>query len=209
MITLDITEQLNKFNQLHKDMPFLVSKAMNNTAFEDSRQSISKDMNKKLIIRSKNISKKTMFTVTKSHKTNLLVKIKHKIKEIGLQQFGGTEKAKDNFLVIPNRKNIKTFLGIAKNKNLPKRLRPSTIFKKAPFSRNENKAYKVNKHKLFIIKKLGVFLRFGNDLKSVFNFVKQAKHTKKEFNLQDSMTNSFDRRFTKRFTLEYLKLLKR
>ena len=208
MITLDITEQLNKFNQLHKDMPFLVSKAMNNTAFKDSRKIISKDMNKKLIIRSKNISKKTMFIVTKSHKTNLLVKIKHKIKEIGFQQFGGTEKAKDNFLVIPNRKNIKTYLGIAKNKNLPDELRPSAIFRKAPSSRNEKKTYKINKHKLFIIKKLGVFLRFGNDLKSVFNFVKQAKHTKKEFNLQDSMTESFDRRFTKRFTLEYLKLLK-
>jgi hypothetical protein len=208
MITLDITEQLNKFNQLHKDMPYLVSRAMNNTAFKDSRGNISLDMNKKLIIRSKNISKKTMFTVTKSHKTNLLVKIKHKIKEIGFQQFGGTEKAKDNFLVIPNRKNIKTYFGIGKNKNLPEEIWASTILKKAPLSRNQKKIYKVNKHKLFIIKKLGVFLRFGNDLKSVFNFVKQAKHTKRQFNLQDSMTESFDRRFTKRFTIEYLKLLK-
>ncbi|MDA0778327.1 MAG: hypothetical protein O3C19_04570 [Bacteroidetes bacterium] len=204
-ITLDITSYLDKFNKLAKDMPFLISKSMNDVAFQDSRKQLSQDMEKNLIIRSKNIKSLKMFQIEKSTKTDLKVEIKHKILNLGLQQFGGVEKGK---LAIPNRENMALFLGVPNKKVIPPSLRIKTIMKRAPRSRSEARRYKVKSRNLFILD-TGVFMRVGNDIKAVYHFVDEARHTKKGFDMQSSVEFSYNKRFSKRFNVNYLKELRR
>lgn len=208
-ITFDITDHLDGFNKLSKDMAFLVSKSMNDVAFLDSREALSKDMVKSLTIRSKGIASKFMFQVVKSNKQNLEVIIFHKVPGVGLQQHSGTETPKSKKLAIPNRKNMSRYLGVSKNKNIPKRLKIDTIMKKAPRSRaGAGAPYTTGGKKLFILPS-GIYTRIGKELRAVYNFVDQATHSSPNFHFQHTMERSYERRFTKRFNINYLNRLRR
>lgn len=206
-ITFDITDHLDGFNKLASDMPYLISRSMNDVAFKDARGDLSKDMTKSLIIRSKGITSNFMFKIVKSDKTNLEVIMFHKVTNMGLQQRGGTELPKSKKLAIPNRKNISKYLGVSENKNIPKRLKIQTIMSKAPRSRSQA-VYNVSGKKVFVLPS-GVFVRIGKDLKAIYYFVDKAVHTDKGFHFQKTMARSYERRFTKRFNVNYLKELKR
>lgn len=206
LVELDVTNFLDKFNRLHDQMPFLISRSMNDTAFLDTRDDLSKDMTKSLIIRKKTIASKTMFQVVRSNKTNLEVKLFHKIPEIGYQQVGGTETPRGKKLAIPVRKNLSRYAGIAENKTIPKRLQISTLIQKAPSDRSKA-VYNTGGLKPFILK-TGVFIRQGSSIRALYYFVDQAQHTKKSFDFQETVIKSFNRRFTKRFQINYLKILK-
>lgn len=205
-ITFDITGHLDTFNKLADDMPFIISKSMNDVAFKDARPDLSKDMQTSLIIRSKGITRNTMFQVVKSNKKNLEVEMFHRVPGIGLQQSGGTETPKGKKLAIPNRKNLSKFMGVSEKKIIPKRLKIETIMKKAPSSRNEA-TYTTSGKKVFILPS-GVYIRMGNDIKAIYHFVDKATHSNKTFDFQGVMEKSFNRRFTKRFNVNYLKILK-
>lgn len=207
-ITFDITDHLNGFNKLAGDMSFLISKSMNDVAFKDSREALSKDMTKSLTIRNKGIASKFMFRVEKSNKKDLTVIMEHKVPGIGLQQRGGIETPKSKKLAIPHRKNMSRYMGISQKRNIPKRLRIDTIMKKAPKSRSDTKIYRTSSKKVFILPS-GVYIRVGKDLRAIYYFVEKATHTDKNFKFQDIMTKSYERRFTKRFNVNYLKQLKR
>ncbi len=207
-ITFDVTDHIDGFNKLASDMPFLISKTMNDVAFKDARGDLSKSMADSLIIRNKGIASKFMFQVIKrSNKNDLEVIMIHKVPGIGLQQRGGVETPKSKKIAIPHRKNMSRYMNVSEKKNIPKKLRIQAIMSKAPRSRSES-IYNVNGKKVFILPN-GVFIRIGKDLKAVYYFVDQAVHTEKGFHFQKTMVKSYNRRFTKRFNVNYIKELRK
>lgn len=205
-ITFDVTAHLNKFNKIGSSSDFIISKSMNDTAFLDARDQLSKQMKKDLFIRNKGMTSKFMFKIEKSNKKDLQVNIQHKVKGLGLQQRGGTETATSKRLSIPNRKAMSKHFGISVSKNIPKKLKISEIYKKAPKTKQEG-AY-IYKGKSIFIQENSVFVDNKGIIEAIYQFVKKATHNKKQFKMQGSVEQSFNRRFTKRFNINYLKLLK-
>ena len=205
---LDVTDMLDQFNDLASSMNYLIAKSANDTAFQDTRKEAGRSMESELIIRSKNISKPYMFQIDRANKNKLEISIKHRVLGVGYQQFGGTETPDGKNLAIPNRESMQRNLNISNNSLIPKKFRTPNIMSKAKKIGNKHPIAIIGKDK-FIIKDTGIFIVKGRTMDSIYNFVNSASHSDKSFNLQEIMIKSFNKRFYRRFNVNYLRQLKK
>lgn len=189
-IEFDVTDQLDKFNKLHSQMPFIISKSINDIAFQHARQDASDEFKSDMESRDNYFSGKNAFKVLKSSKIHQTVVIYHFKEELGLQQFGGIETPKGKRIAVPNRSNLSKYAGVSMNKKIPKRLTISTLMDKAPKKRYEP-VYNTSGIKPFILKN-GVYIRASSGLRQLYSFVDQAKHNKKLFKLQQSIERTYN-----------------
>ena len=201
-IEFDITEQLDTFNKLANDMPYIISRAMNDTAFDDMRKSFSKEMHRDLNIKNDFIANEQAFRVKRSKKENLTVEVLHKKKEIGLQQFGGVELPKKKKIAIPLRTNMARYGAFARNKALTRDSKMSTR-KLFVAERRKNE---INGHTVHSTKE-GIYLRDKDHLRKIYNFVDKATHSKKPLDFQKVAIDTFNRRFERHLNHWYLKVL--
>ncbi len=206
MIKIDITKQLDQFNKMHSSMNFLISKSMNNVAFQKARKDAQKHMRKELEIKNKQFVYLKTFHVKKSHKDNLEVTLFHIKEALKLQQFGGVENAKSGKMAIPIRKNFAKYAGVSMKKEIPDSLNINTVMKNAPRSRSQA-TYESNGVKPFIGKK-GVYIRTSNGLRLLYVFKDKAKHTKKLLDFQKVIEKSFNDNFEEELNKNYKKLLR-
>ncbi len=189
-IVFDITKQLDGFNKIANQMPFIISKSINDIAFQHARQDASDEFKSRMESRDAYFSGKNAFRIKKSSKTNLTVSIYHFKEELGLQQYGGIEKAKGKYIAVPIRSNLAKFAGVAQNKKIPKRLTISTLMDKAPRNRS-HPTYKTGGIKPFILKH-GVYIRTWDGLRMIYSFVEEAKHMKKLFKMQRMIERTYN-----------------
>lgn len=189
-IVFDITKQLDGFNKIANQMPFIISKSINDIAFQHARQDASDEFKSRMESRDAYFSGKNAFRIKKSSKTNLTVSIYHFKEELGLQQHGGIEKAKGKYIAVPIRSNLAKFAGVAQNKKIPKRLTISTLMDKAPKKRGET-IYKTSGVKPFVLKH-GIYIRTENGLRMLYAFVEQGAHIKKLLKLQKRIERTYN-----------------
>lgn len=211
-IEFDITDTLDKFNKLHKSMEFIISKSLNDIAFSKGRKELSDQMDKDLEIRNKRFASYKTIRVNKSNKRNLEVTLYHVKEDLGLQQFGGTEKAKSKKLAIPVRKTFKNYMGIANGRSIPPKLRIPNIMKNAPFRprRNNETNFKHKGHNIFILNS-GVFIRVNDGvdgLRPLYIFKDQAKHNNKQLKFQERTLKVYEKNFERYFKRNFLKQLR-
>lgn len=207
MIDLDITKQLDQFNKMASDMPFIISKSINNLAFERGRDSFSKEMNKEFVVRDKNFSSAKSIRVDKSDKKNLQISLYHVKKELGLQQFGGIETPKGKKLAIPNRKTLSSYAGVSNTKKIPKALDINTLMNNAPRSRSD-KAYATKGLKPFVLNK-GIFIRTSSGLRALYTFKSEAQHNKEMIDFQKNIERTYNANIERFLNREYLRLIKK
>ena len=120
-IEFDITDQLNTFNKLSDSMAFIVSKSINDLAYEKGRKSLSIHLSDKLNIKNKVVARTAAIKVNRSNKKNLKVGLFYRLgnnpnsninKWMGLQQYGGTETTSGGKLAIPLRDNFARYAGV-------------------------------------------------------------------------------------------------
>lgn len=111
-------------------------------------------------------------------------------------------------LAIPNRESMQRNLNISNNSLIPKKFRTPNIMSKAKKIGNKHPIAIIGKDK-FIIKDNGIFIVKGRTMDSIYNFVNSASHNNKSFNLQEIMIKSFNKRFARRFNVNYLRQLKK
>lgn len=208
MIKFDITEQLDQLNKLHRDMPYIISRAMNNLAFKEGRKAVSKDMEDNFTVRNKYFSSERAVRVQKSNKNNLVVALYHFKEELKFQQFLGVETPRGKKIAVPSRANMAKYLGLPQDKTIPKNLSIQTMMQKAPSHKNKTKEYKVKGVKPFLHPK-GVFIRTANGLRLIYAFVDKAVYDKKLINLQKDIEKVFNDNFEEYLNDEYVSLLKR
>jgi hypothetical protein len=206
-VNLDITKQLNSFTKLQNDMPFIISKAMNDLAFEKGRKDLSEHMKDELETRVKLFSNPSSIRVKKSNKQNLEVELYHIKKELGLQMHTGIERPEGRKLAIPVRINMSRYAGIPADKPIPKSLQIDTILTKSPSVRNKTKIYKTRGVKPFVGKK-GVYIRVGEGLRLLYVFADKAIHRKKLINFQKRLELTFNKNFDRYLERQYLRVLK-
>lgn len=205
-IEFDITDTLDKFSKLAESMPFLISKSLNDVAFDRGRKAVSKEIYKTMEVRNKWIASPSRIKVKKSTKTNLEVSLFHVKEVMGLQQFGGTELPKGKKLAIPIRKNLSKYAGVPNNKRIPKGLSIKTIMDKAPRNRGEA-TYKTKGVKPFIVSK-GIAIRTDAGLRLLYAFASKAQHRKKLLKMQEVIERTYNVNFERFFERNYLKVLK-
>lgn len=205
-IELDITKQLDQFNKLASSMNFIVSKSLNDVAFEKGRKNLSNEMKDSLEERNKTFFNPRSIRVSKSSKTNLEVTLYHFKEQLAFQQFGGVETPTGKKLAIPVRKSMSKYAGVPNNKNIPKSLKINTILEKAP-RKTGDAVYKTRGVKPFV-KPKGVFIRTDEGLKLLYVFADKAKHTKKLLDFQKEVERTYDVNLERYINRNYLKLLK-
>lgn len=201
-IEFDITDQLDTFNKLSKDMPYIISRALNDTAYKDMRKSFSKEMISDLKVKNKNFASDKAFKVKTSKKENLSVEVYHKKKELGLQQFGGVELPKSKKLAIPLRVNLERYADFARGESLTK---GSKVSVGKLLEKEKNKS-KLNKHTVHSTKD-GIYLRDGEHLRKIYAFVDKAAHEKKTIDFQKVAIETMNKRFSRHLNHWYLKVL--
>jgi len=206
MIKIDITKQLDQFDKMHSSMNFLISKSMNNIAFQKSRKEVQKHMRKELEVKNKQFVYLKTFQVKKSHKNNLELSLFHVKESLKFQQFGGVESAKGGKMAIPIRKNFAKYAGVSMKKEIPDSLSINTLMKNAPRSRSQS-TYQAKGVKPFIGKK-GVYIRTQSGLKLLYVFKNKAVHTKKLLDFQKVLEKSFNDNFESELNTQYKKLLR-
>jgi len=204
-IEFDVTKQLDQLSKLAKDMPFIISRAMNDVAFKHGRKDFSKDMNKNLDVKSKKFGSEKAMRIEKSDKKNFEVTIYHFLEQLGLQESGGVELPKGKKLAIPIRKNLATYAGIPKNKIIPKALRIESLMSKAPKDKSDA-AFKVRGVKPFILRS-GVFIRVDGAIRMLYVFRDKATHTKKLLKFQRTIERTYNIKLEKYINKHYLKVL--
>jgi len=204
-IELDLTNYLDKFNKLSRDMPFIISKSLNDIAFTNARKDVSKDMASIFIVRDNTFSSDRSIKINKSSKNNLTVTIYHFKQMLSLQQFGGTESPTGKSLAIPIRGNLAKYAGVPNNKKIPKALSIPVIMDKAPRKRGEP-VYKVKGVQPFILKR-GVFVRQDGALRMLYSFVDKATHEKKLFKFQQIIEKTYNVKLERNIERNYLKVL--
>jgi len=202
-IEFDITDQLDTFNKLANDMPYIISRALNDTAFKDMRKSFSKEMHRDLKIKNKNFASEKAFKVKKSKKENLTIEVHHKKEELGLQQFGGVELPKSKKLAIPLRANMARYAGFARGKSLTKKSTVSV----GKLLEKEKSNSKIKGHTVRSTKE-GIYLRDKEHLRKIYTFVDKATHNKKTIDFQKTAIETINRRFERHLNHWYLKVLK-
>ena len=205
-IEFDVTAQLNTFNKAASSMGYIISKSLNDIAFNNARKDISKDIYKNMEVRNKMFSSPRAIRINKSSKDNLTVELYHFKEEMGYQQYGGVEKPTKSKLAIPIRKNLKTYAGIPTNKKIPKSLSINTIMNKAPRNRGD-RIYKTKGIKPFVLDS-GVFIRTKTGLKMLYTFADKAIHDKKLLKMQKIIENTYSRKLERNINRNYLKVLK-
>tara|TARA_R110000796_G_scaffold10941_5_gene36667 strand:+ start:2604 stop:3263 length:660 start_codon:yes stop_codon:yes gene_type:complete len=215
-IEFDVTSQLNTFNKLADSMGFIVSKAINDLAYEKGRKSLSIHLSDKLNIKNKVVARTAAIKVDKSNKKNLKVGLFYQLgknpnsninKWMGLQQYGGTETAGGGKLAIPLRDNFARYAGVPRTKSIPKSLKISTIMDKAPSTRDKSKVYNVRGIKPVIGKK-GVWARTSQGFKLLYVFKSKAEHNKKLINFQFATEKTFNANLERYINRQYLRVLK-
>jgi len=201
-IEFDITDQLDTFNKLANSMPYVISRALNDTAFKDMRKSFSKEMHRDLKVKNKNFASEKAFKVEKSNKNHLVVEVYHKKEELGLQQFGGVELPRSKKLAIPLRSRMEKYAGFARSKGLTK---------KSPMSagkllEKEKSNSKIKGHTVYSTKE-GIYLRDKEHLRKIYTFVDKATHNKKTIDFQKTAIETINRRFERHLNHWYLKVL--
>lgn len=219
-IEFDITDTLDKFTKLQDQNPFIISKSMNDVAFEKGRKDLSKEINKDLDIKTKTVARPNNIKVIRSKKTDLSIVLYYQLgkdknsninKYFGLQQFGGSEKPENKKIAIPIRKNMR-LLGVPISKPIPDHLKIDEIMKYAPIKprRNQTFDYKYKKFNIFILDS-GVFFRAeenDGDMRMLYTFVDQAKHGKKNLKFQEATIKTYERNFERYYKRNFLRILK-
>lgn len=205
-IEFDVTKNLDQFNKLSSSMTFIMSKSMNDIAFERGRKSVSKEMHDEFETRNRYFNSPNAIKVDKSNKNNLEVTLYHFKEELGLQQFGGIETPQGKKLAIPVRKSLSKYANVPHNKPIPKSLNINTLMQKAPRNRNDA-VYKARGIKPFI-KSKGIFIRTDEGLKLLYVFADQAKHRKKMLKMQEMIERTYSINLERYINREYLKLLR-
>lgn len=205
-IEMDITKQLDQFSKLSSSMNFIISKSLNDVAFEKGRQNLSKLMQKETETRNKYFSSKNALKVERSSKNNLEVEVRHFKEQLELQQFGGVETPKGKKLAIPIRKTLAKYAGVPVTKNIPKSLKIETIMQKAPKTKSET-PYKTKGIQPFVLSR-GVFIRTSEGLKMLYTFEDKAKHNKKILDFQKEIERTYNVNLERYLNKNYLKLLK-
>ena len=215
-IEFDITDQLNTFNKLSDSMAFIVSKSINDLAYEKGRKSLSIHLSDKLNIKNKVVARTAAIKVNRSNKKNLKVGLFYRLgnnpnsninKWMGLQQFGRTETTSGGKLAIPLRDNFARYAGVPRTKIIPKSLKISTIMDKAPSTRDKSKIYNVRGIKPVIGKK-GVWARTSEGFKLLYIFKTKAEHDKKLINFQFETEKTFNKNLERYINRQYLRVLK-
>ena len=206
-IEFDITKQLDQFNKLHSSMNYIVSKSMNDIAFEKGRKNLSNEMKDKFETRNKAFSNPRAIKINKSSKDNLEITLFHFKEQLEVQQFGGVETPKGKKLAIPVRKTFANHAGVPNNKVIPKSLKIDTILAKAPRNRGDA-VYKTKGIKPFV-KSKGVFIRTDEGLRLLYVFADKATHSKKLLKFQKEVERTYNVNFERFLNKNYLELLKK
>jgi len=205
-IEFDVTKQLDTFNKLAGSMDFIISKSLNDVAFNNARKDLSKEMHDSMEIRNKQFGSERSIRINKSSKNNLTIELYHFKEQMGLQQFGGIEKPKSKTLAVPIRKNLAKYAGVPNNKKIPKSLSIPVIMSKAPRKKGET-IYKTKGVKPFVMSR-GVFIRVNNELRMLYSFVDKATHDKKLFKFQQTIERTYNIKLERNIEKNYLKILK-
>lgn len=205
-IEFDITNQLDRFNKLSKEMPYIISTALNDIAFKNARKEVSKEMDKTMEIRNKSFGSERAIRIQKSTKQDLSVTLYHFKEQMALQQYGGTELPEGSKLAIPIRKNLAQYAGVPNNKKIPKSLSIPVIMAKAPKKRGQQ-VYKTKGVEPFVLKR-GVFIRVGEGLRLLYSFVDKAVHQKKLLKMQEAIERIYNIKLERNIERNYLKILK-
>ena len=208
-IEFDITDTLDKFNKLANDMPFLISKSMNDLAFERGRKALVGDMEKTLKKRERWYFNPARIKVKRSSKKKHVVTLFHQDESLGLQEHGGVELPKSKKLAVPIRRNFNKYVGVSNSKKIPKSLSIQQIMSKAPRSRSQAK-YKTKGVEPFILPK-GVYIRTddgASGIRMLYAFKSRAKHTKKPLDFQKTIDILYAKNFERYFARNYLRVLK-
>ena len=205
-IEFDITNQLDKFNKLAKDMPYIISRSINDIAFEHGRREASEEIHEKMEVRNKAFSSQKSIRIKKSSKKDLKVTLYHFKEQMGLQQYGGIERPEGSKLAIPIRKNLSTYAGIPNNKQIPKSLSINTIMAKAPKKKGEP-AYKTKGIMPFVLKR-GVYIRTSTGLRIIYAFADKAAHDKKLLKMQETIEKTYNINLEKYIERNYINILK-
>ena len=207
-IEFDITEQLDTFNKLANDMPYIISRAMNDTAFDGMRKDIVKGIDDTMELRTKYMKSPSSIKVQKSNKRNLTIETHHAVEGMGFQEWGGVRLPKHKKIAVPIRKNLTKYAGLSNSKPIPKALKIQTLMEKAP-KRRSDPVYKTKGIKPFILKR-GVYIKTGKgneSLRMLYSFVDKAKYKKRRLYYQNLMNDSFNRKFSRNLNYHYLKVL--
>ena len=211
-IEFDITPTLDKFKNLEGSMEFLISKSLNDVAFDKARNDLSITMNEDLEIKNKTITRKNAFKIKRSNKNNLEVKIFYQLgnkkdsninKWMGLQQFGGTEISGSNKIAIPIRRNMAMYAGVSR-KTVIKNSSAISV----PKMINKSRAGQKYKGKRVVSNENGIFLEINRSLKMMYSFVEKANHNKKLFKFQESIEQTYNKNFERYFRRNFLRVLK-
>ena len=205
-IEFDVTDQLDTFNKAASSMSFIISKSMNDVAFKNARQDVSKDIHKKMEVRNKGFASKNSIRINKSTKQKLQVDLYHFKEQMGLQQFGGKESPTGKKLAIPIRKNMAKYAGVPSSKKIPKGLSIQTIMDRAPRKKGQA-VYKTKGVKPFISKR-GVFIRTSEGLRMLYTFADKATHQKKLLKFQKIIERTYNIKLERNIERNYLKVLK-
>ena len=206
VIEFDVTKQLDTFNKLASSMDFIISKALNDVAFNNARKDLSKDMHDNMEIRNKAFGSARSIRINKSTKNDLTIQLYHFKEQMGLQQFGGVELPKSKTIAVPIRKNLAKYAGVPTNKKIPKSLSIPVIMSKAPRKQGET-IYKTKGVKPFVLSR-GVFIRVNNEMRMLYSFVNKAVHDKKLFKFQQTIERTYNIKLERNIEKNYLKILK-
>lgn len=206
-IEFDVTQQLDTFNKLAGSMNFIISKSLNDVAFNNARKDVSKDIHKNMEVRNKAFASKNSIRIIRSTKDNLKVELFHFKEQMGLQQFGGSELPKGKNLAVPIRKNLARYAGVPTNKKIPDNLSIPVIMKNAPRKKGQ-KIYRVGEGIDPFILRTGVFVRTDNGLRMIYAFVDKATHNKKLLKFQQIIEKTYNIKLERNIERNYLKILK-
>ena len=205
-IEFDVTKQLDTFNKAASSSQFIISKSLNDIAFNNARKDLSKEMHDSMEIRNKSFGSARSIRINKSSTNNLTIQLYHFKEQMELQQFGGIEKPTSKTLAVPIRKNLAKYAGVPSNKKIPKSLTIPVIMSKAPRKKGEA-IYKTKGVKPFVMSR-GVFIRVNNELRMLYSFVDKATHDKKLFKFQQRLERTYNIKLERNIEKNYLKILK-
>ncbi len=205
-IQFDITKQLDTFNKAANQMPYIISKSLNDVAFNNARKDLSAEIYQTMEVRNKAFASERSIRIDKATKKDLTVTLYHFKEQMGLQQFGGTEQPSGSKLAIPIRNNLSKYACVPTNKKIPASLSIQTLMSKAPKSKSEP-VYTTKGVKPFVLKR-GVFIRTSDGLRLLYAFVDKATHDKKLFKFQQTVERTYNIKLEINIERNYLKVLK-
>lgn len=205
-IEFDITKQLDSFNKLAGSMDYIISKSLNDVAFNNGRKAVSKEIHENMEVRNKAFASERAIRINKSTKNDLSVTLYHFKEQMGLQQFGGVETPTGKKLAVPIRRNLASYAGAPSNKKIPKSLSIDTIMQKAPRKKGEP-VYRTKGVKPFVTSR-GVFIRIDSGLRLLYSFVDKASHDKKLLKFQKIIEKTYNVKLERNIERNYLKVLK-